>query len=239
MSSTSRCCSLPTIWASWPNFATRSASSTPGKPSKPALSTLCLKRRPTPIPRHCWPAIRNARRSSSASRVLCRLLCVCRRAAASRPAAATRSRLCATALRPPRSEPIRCRRPLHPIGMSSEPLLELRELSVLLGGSRTWLRKPVAAGARPSMTSACPSGLAKSSASSANPAAARPRLAAPFSACSAKLGGEILLDGRHVSGLVATSGPQGPGGYPICASGCRSRAGSLVEHRRHACEKGC
>jgi ABC-type glutathione transport system ATPase component len=33
---------------------------------------------------------------------------------------------------------------MHPGGMSEVPILALRDLSVLLGGSRSWLRKPVA-----------------------------------------------------------------------------------------------
>ena len=87
-------------------------------------------------------------------------------------------------------------------------------------GARGGWRRPL--GRRP----------ARSSASSAKAAAARPPWPAPCSACSAKPAGEIRLDGRARLRPGPGAGAPGPRGGAIRPPGPRRRARPLVARRR-------
>ena len=84
---------------------------------------------------------------------------------------------------------------------SRDPILELRDVTVLLGGQRRWLRPQRAGGARGRRGQPVGPARRNPRPRRANPAAARRRSAAPCWACSARAAGEIRLDGEIVSGL--------------------------------------
>ena len=122
--------------------------------------------------------------------------------------------------------------------MSSGPILELRDLSVLLGGSRRWFGKsvpPTVAVNGVSLSISAGEVLALVGESGCG----KTTLGRTVLGLQRETSGDILLDGRAVGGLAPRRGPPRAQRDPVCASGCRRRAGSMVEHRRAPCGKAC
>ena len=113
------------------------------------------------------------------------------------------------------------------------PLLELRDVTVPLGGERRLLRKsmpPVRAvgGVSLAFDKGEILGLVGES------GCGKTTLGRTILGLQREAAGEVRFDGKLVSGLPPKRARHRAQRHPICASGCRGGAGSVVEHRPHA-----
>ena len=246
--STSRCFSSRMIWAWWPNSATTMcviyAGQTveAGRGRRRAAGSLTH-----PLhARRCWPAIpERATSDSSAFPAPCPPHCECHSGCRFAPRCRY-SEPCLTsdvpaALPPSVPSASGVDDPLHPRCMTA-PILELRDLSVMLGGSGV-------AGSAPHVPNRCAAVSGVSLAihpgevalrSSASPAPARPPSAAPSWACSAKPPAKSCWTASNVGRLITrTQARQDPRrDIQYVHQDAAAALDPMVEHRCAPCSEG-